>query len=1259
MEATAAATPADPFAETAMPQTLDPPTVTSSGSAEDSAVVPGTQLSTGPDGSRFEVRGDRAVHVILLSDPDRWDSRLRIARQVAHPLAAEILGDGLRPVVRATKSFPVDPWSEPDDPRRDAERLVDLVLRYHELGVPLATLRPRRLRMTEDGTPLVDVLGLDDGYFTTAAAEGSIDFTDVVQPVALADDIRDLTRLIAWWTTGDGDASAMKLAQTLGLAGDGVESLLLAWSAAAAEDPADRPTIAELAEAFFPDPQNVPEPTSIGVLPQPNGEYEGTQVSEAPVMLDRTLASAEVGANAGAAHPSLAGTMASADAGIQAAAATTGPPETIGRYEIVAELGRGGMGAVYHGRDPLDGSEVAVKVVAANMARNAQILKRFRKEARLLASVRSPYVANMKELGEHEGVPFLVIEMVRGEDLGDRLKGRKPLSEHAALRVTRDLCRALAEAHRLGIIHRDIKPGNVFLQRDPEDDSDDGLHLRAGGSVLSRAGSASGLRSGSAVGSSVGSSPGQYVAEPLAKLLDFGLARQLAQSESMEMTKAGAFLGTPTYMSPEQCRGDDVLTPAVDVYAVGITLYQMLTGLVPFVSDDMMRLVTMHCHEAPQPIQEVREDLSDGVARIVHRCLAKDPGDRYPSAEVLLKDVEAVLGGRPLELNAHPVLPPHDDADVVSVSWQWDLESSPRQLWPYVSDTERVNEAAAVPAVEYKAEIDAAAGRVRRFGDFRLAGVSVAWEEHPFEWIEGQRMAVFREFSRGPFAWFLSTVHLLPRNDGGTVLTHEVKILPRGLVGRFVAWLEVKVKGRRNLDRIYRRIDAAVGHKLQTRNAFSKPKPLNSRQQRMLDRGVGELGRTAGDLPAGLVDKLADYLKNAPALDLARIRSIPLARELHCDSDHAIDLCLLATKAGLLQLYWDILCPTCRVASEVKDTLRQVTDHAHCEACDVGFDVDLSQSVEMIFRVDPTVRQADLKTYCVGGPGHSPHVVAQMRLAPEETLELRLELDAGSYALRGPQLPQACRIRVEPQMGSTRLDWVADPERIDASPPPLRAGRQLLSLRNPTDRELVIRLERDVARDDVVTAARAATRATFRDLFPKEVLTGGRVMNVATVTFLRVEIANPRELFGAGDASVYDRLRETMLEWESVVRRHAGAVTRSDNFGLSAAFDDAAGAVRVALTLLGPTGDLPRRLALHRGPALVMTESGGLDYFGKSVLAARELTLAADAGAALLSSALATDPAIADVLTAADIHGEAIDLPAGHLAGDWALRICR
>ncbi len=891
--------------------------------------------------------------------------------------------------------------------------------------------------------------------------------------------------------------------------------------------------------------------------------------------------------------------------------------DRLGRFEIEAKLGEGGMGAVFRAADLSSGQPVAIKVLSQQAMLRGNAVQRFQKEARLLASVNNPYVTNLIEVNDEGGQPYLVLEYVDGIDVGRLLehrgatRGERTVPEHAALSIAADVARALVDAHRHEIVHRDIKPDNIMLvdARLGDDQADDLSTLRA-------------------------------------KLTDFGIARHVDQSQSLALTVAGGMIGTPVYMAPEQCRGGGDAGPPADVYALGITLFEMLTGRTPFIADDPMKLVGMHCFEPAPLVRRINPLVSEAAERLIDKCLQKHPSDRYADATHLLRELDGLLRGEATSVAVRPMLPVHDATSVVGNVMTWELRSPPEQVWPYVSNTERLNRAIGLPPVEYRVERDPQGG-VRRWGTVRLAGLAMSWEEHPFEWVEGRRMSVLREFTGGPFRWFVSTVTLARSPEGGTTLRHEVRILPRGVFGRWVAKLETGAKCRRSLDRVYTRIDQTLRAQQQSSaDAFEAPARLDHKQRdRLAKRGASLAARGLEPL---LVDRLCQFLAESPAQEAARIRPVALADRLRLDEQEVIDACLLAAKEGLLQMQWDILCPTCRVAADSKESMKKLAAHAHCEACDVDFRSDLAGAVELVFRVHPDLRDTSIGRYCVGGPWHAPHVVAQLRLEPHERCELELEFSSGDYLLRGPRLPDAVPIRVQaigaPSQHTFALAASTDPKRSVT----LRNGMQLLTIENGFDVQQIVRIEKTIPRGDVITAARAAALPRFRELFPGEVLDAGQAVASDLVTLLTTAIPEIDSLYAKdGDADAYALVESHLRTLETAIRAGRGEVVKVVGEGVIAAFGDTHDAVETAFALDAAlaaeplTANLTLAICVHQGPAIVTTANGRLDYFGAATRQALALPAAAGAGVTL-TEAVAADPRIDLLLTRLSTAGSTI-----------------
>src|SRR5262249_33826917 len=160
-------------------------------------------------------------------------------------------------------------------------------------------------------------------------------------------------------------------------------------------------------------------------------------------------------------------------------------------------------------------------------------------------------------------------------------------------------------------------------------------------------------------------------------------------------------------------------------------------------------VISAHLNEAPPAIKSLAPGVSEAASQVIDKCLAKNPDERYPGAAPLLDDLERLRRGEPTGIGVHPRLPEYDPARALEYDWSWQLDATPQQLWPYIANTDRLNKAAGLPSVSYATEV--ADDGVRLHGQLRKAGMTVGWREYPFEWVEGRRMGVMREFSQGPF----------------------------------------------------------------------------------------------------------------------------------------------------------------------------------------------------------------------------------------------------------------------------------------------------------------------------------------------------------------------------------------------------------------------------------------------------------------------------------------------------------------------------
>ncbi|HTA21487.1 MAG TPA: serine/threonine-protein kinase [Polyangia bacterium] len=278
--------------------------------------------------------------------------------------------------------------------------------------------------------------------------------------------------------------------------------------------------------------------------------------------------------------------------------------ETVGNYRVLKLIGQGGMGVVYLAEHPAIGRKAAIKVLRADTARSPEAVIRFFNEARAANAVHHPGVVEVFDYGAlPSGAAYIAMELLEGESLATRLARLGRLPAVMAVEIARQTADVLAATHAAGVVHRDLKPDNLYLVRDPR-------------------------------------APGREVV----KVLDFGVAKLNVHASGSAglRTRTGAVLGTPVYMSPEQCRGARDVDQRTDVYALGVILYEMLCGRPPFVSDGQGELIDMHINVAPEPPRRLEASIPESLERAILKALVKDPGGRHQTMSALQR---ALAGG--------------------------------------------------------------------------------------------------------------------------------------------------------------------------------------------------------------------------------------------------------------------------------------------------------------------------------------------------------------------------------------------------------------------------------------------------------------------------------------------------------------------------------------------------------------------------------------------------------------------------------------
>ncbi len=579
--------------------------------------------------------------------------------------------------------------------------------------------------------------------------------------------------------------------------------------------------------------------------------------------------------------------------------------------------------------------------------------------------------------------------------------------------------------------------------------------------------------------------------------------------------------------------------------------------------------------------------------------------------------------------------------------WQYDLKTSPEKLWPFVADTNRFNRDTNVPAIE----VEPTKGRLRnarRRARLSFFGMPVEWEEQPFEWVRPERFGVKRTYSKGPVAELKALAELSPNPGGGTRFTYKVSVTPKSLLGLLVIPVQVGLISSRSFRRAFRKYDELASIEALPSSMESAPTLSDAAVNRL--NFIKERLLADGESDAEVVERLIYFIEHADDFELARIKPYALADDWGQARRTVLETCLRATRLGLLDLQWDLLCPLCRGPQESGTSLKDIDSHSHCETCRIDFTVNFDRFVELTFRPNASIRTIDVKNYCIGSPQRTPHVVAQQLLPAKSERKLTMALEPGNYRFRALELSGELPVRVS-AAGSEDASiiipvagWPREEIEIGARP--------TLALRNETDAEQLLILERLAWGDQAATAAEVTALQIFRDLFSSEALRPGEQISVGTLTVLFTDLRNSTQLYREiGDATAFGRVMNHFDVLRKVIAEADGALVKTIGDAVMAVFRRPVAALEAMLNAqemlaAPPDGIAPLTLkaGVHSGPCIAVTLNERLDYFGSTVNMAARLESLSTGNDVIISRALYDDPEVRELMTNENLTATPFDM---------------
>lgn len=569
-------------------------------------------------------------------------------------------------------------------------------------------------------------------------------------------------------------------------------------------------------------------------------------------------------------------------------------------------------------------------------------------------------------------------------------------------------------------------------------------------------------------------------------------------------------------------------------------------------------------------------------------------------------------------LELHPWPREWRDARRIERLWIYDLPATPEALWPWISDTSRMNRALGTAEMTFREHNGV------RHGAAKPGGVRHEWVEVPWNWVANQWLTSLRIYQRGFFraVW---AIHRLEPVDGGTKLYIYFGTVPRNRL----AGAAIRI-GFPSIEKAYRRVLPALARQLDA----ARPAVLSLPPPELAESAIERLAaqRTAlvaRGLPARSVDPLIDWIRTGDPMDLHRIQIRERARVWKVDEDELLRVALHATRAGLLTLSWDTICPHCRGVRDENTTLSALAASSECEACKVTFTTDTPESVEVTFRVHPSIREIADQVYCSAEPAKKSHIRLQRELAAGASEQVLLRLAGGRYRMCRNDAP-VWYLDVD-DAGAQDVPWQSQSEgavvraRSDAT----------IALTNPTDHPLTFAITEAQWGDHALRAGQLLSFQEFRDLFSEEYIGADVRLGVGEQTLLFTDVVGSTAFYAErGDPAAFIEIKRHFDEVFAIVREFRGAVVKTIGDAVMATFVDPVDSVKASKkihdTFHPARRDTPIRLriSLNTGPCIAVRLNANADFFGGTVNIAAKLQALAEGYQIAISEATYRAPGV-------------------------------
>jgi class 3 adenylate cyclase len=542
------------------------------------------------------------------------------------------------------------------------------------------------------------------------------------------------------------------------------------------------------------------------------------------------------------------------------------------------------------------------------------------------------------------------------------------------------------------------------------------------------------------------------------------------------------------------------------------------------------------------------------------------------------------------------------------------LPRPPAEAYQLFADTDRFSRLRGGKPLTIE-EQPVANGEVQRL---IRAGDGNPYIEEPFEWEEGVSFSVRRHYRTGLIASYDWSISFEPDGDG-TTLHFRGAFYVRSLLGRVAMLIFTRLALRPQVHAAFAKVRKSSAERIVAPAAL--PETIHERR---LERARETLVRATGQ--PRVVDKLIAVIREETDIELLHLKPLELAQRWKVDADAVVAAFLRGTREGFFELRWSLICPSCRGAKGETDNLSRLRLEAHCDSCNIEFDSDFGNSVQVTFRPAPTLRRLDASYFCVGGPLRTPHIRAQRNIDAGNTVDLTSDWvdDLEQPRLRCPVLFKELPI-------SAAGTYVLGDDGFE-----LEAASQTLSVRNATDRDLRVVFEDEAFVSPVLTGAAVAGSKLFRDLFSDQLLAPEMALELRPLAFLFTDLRGSTALYEAtGDAAAFAKVRAHFVVLLASLEAHRGNLVKTIGDAVMATFEDPADAMRCAIAMqrgIAEAGEVTIKIGVHYGRAMAVTLNERADFFGATVNRAARLEGQGAGGDIVCSRRVYDDPAVQELL---------------------------